>query len=183
MDCKHSAWLQIVAPSILQDFNRLQSMIDTGVFANPDQQVPSLVTFVGGVEKERILRSIIDSKVQPMADVHLHIDSSTSTKPNPILIADCNVLPPKHSKLGFNKTSCHEITTRRLICAPQTRVSILAKLLSPFTNILCIFMSDFENLEDVATFLETWVTANKSSVPQHHPRLIVIREDPGALTH
>ncbi|KAF8545288.1 acyl transferase/acyl hydrolase/lysophospholipase [Trichophaea hybrida] len=165
MACEHTDWLHVLtSPPSTQDFNRLQALIAAGVFPDPENQTPSVLTFIGGTAKNRMLRKLLGRpqlhRNRRRADIHIHVLPRTSMTPNPILIADCALPELTHSEDGFSETSCHEVITRPLaVRGERLRELVLASLLGPFTDVLCIFMSDFGCVRDAATLLASWIDA------------------------
>ncbi|KAA8895327.1 acyl transferase/acyl hydrolase/lysophospholipase [Sphaerosporella brunnea] len=192
MDCKHSDWLHVVAPSTLQDFNRLQALITCGAFPDPEHQAPSMITFVGGTAKTRALNKLLGRKHErcgTRADVAVHVYPGTHSTSSPTLIADFALSPRAPVVPAFSGTPCHEIITRPLAVpdtgAKKLKEIVLSKLFGPFTDILCIFMSDFGGLENIVTLLATWIAQNTldRANPRFYPQLMLLMEKPAVPAH
>ena len=76
MACKRTNWLEIATGSqtehTFRNFNRLRALIDADIFPDLTIQIPSMMTFIGGPSKNRLLRGII-SKASLAASKTSHV--------------------------------------------------------------------------------------------------------------
>lgn len=192
--CKHTAWLSLVTGShgtMLLDFNRLQALLH--LFPDPSTQTPSLITFVGGRCKTRTVRKLISSEasnIQDHADIHLHVYPPTMAHDSPFLLADYTFPTQILPEQNYSNVNCHEIFRRSLSWTNNSAQvlgtvaeSVLARLLVPFTDVICIFSSDFGGLVGVAGMLKALmcrghIRHTSSTLPQViRPTVFVVTEN------
>lgn len=182
MDCKHTAWLDLVMGSqTLFKFNRLQALLERGAFKDPSVQTPSLVILLGSTESKtrtlgKLIRSQNASNNYYRADVHIYNYSPTKGCSEPLLLADCAMPNRSRRPEKLSSIDCHETIRRQLphvrattgTINPTTlkplREYILARLLGPFTDVICIFWSDFGGSLGVAEHLKEWATKDAGQI-------------------
>lgn len=193
MACDHHSWFDLSAgphnTHTLIHSHRITDLINTKQLPHPNNiQLPDMIIFVGGVAKERLLRGIVGKSFKPRRTelssmCKLHADPRTAGDPHPLLIADC-IVPGKYYPGAVNATAskCHETTIMTMISHEEIgrlRTSLFARVLGPFSSILCVFSADFGGLTGVCRFIESWMlAANKSSTHSDicRPRLLIIEQ-------
>ena len=188
MACKHTNWLDIATSShnqhTFRNFNRLRALINADVFSDLTTQTPSMMTFIGGPSKNRLLRGIT-SKASLTASksshvlCNLHIARSTAKTQNPVLIADC-LRPGTRQDCHRTNSTCHKATSNLLssMAGPViTSSSLFSRILCPFSDILRISTADYGGFNRIIDFLEIWIlTGFRSSTLSHPPQLVIITE-------
>ncbi|KFY68439.1 hypothetical protein V496_01061 [Pseudogymnoascus sp. VKM F-4515 (FW-2607)] len=190
--CNHSYWF---SPSIrgsevsLTTSDRPQNLLSDLPFA--DSQQPSLIVLLGTDEKTLALQELVSTKSEPRrsakrgyGETHLHLDSSTAFSDRPVLFADGTFTNHIKPSRAIASEGCHDVKTRYL---PRLRNSlptdlyeatdqVYARLLLPFTDVFCIFVSDIGGLEGAAGRLASWLTKGwPSSFPlSTRPRIIIV---------
>lgn len=169
--------------------NRTQYILQE--MTDPDNQRPSMIFFIGAQSKDAALRELFPNNNIRRGNrngiVNLRLDSSTISSDLPLLFADGD--PRSPIPLHIGTTSCHEYLSVPLTWQPQDRgllQSLYARLMAPFTDVICIFAADFSGLRDVASFLVRWVrSGSPSSLPVTvRPRvIIVVTEEDSVATH
>lgn len=204
--CKHTAWLGLAAGSttgshgtMLLEFNRLQSLLALNVFPNPSTQTPSLIALVGGSFKTNVVRALISPpksmRGQGHADVHIHVYPPTINHKTPVLLADYTFPGQIQHEQSYFDINCHEIFWRPLSWTNQSgkeltpenvaenvAENVLARLLAPFTDVICIFSSDFGGLVGVGGLLEALMRkGNASTLPQVVRPIVFVVMDSAAI--
>ncbi len=169
--------------------NRTQYIIQE--MTDADSQHPSMIFFIGAQSKDAALRELFPNNNIRRGNrngiVNLRLDSSTISSDLPLLFADGDTRSPIPHHIGT--TSCHEHLTVPFTWQPQDHdllLSLYARLMAPFTDVICIFAADFSGLRDVASFLVRWVRlGSPSSLPiAVRPRvIIVVSEEDSVATH
>ncbi len=189
--CKHLAWVKLDGEHeiSIHDEGRLLQIL--GDLANPKEQRPSLIFFVGRKAKNVALREFFPynniKKGRQDGLANIRIDTTSLNSEYPILFADSDVackIPVK-----IQDTACHERSTYRLQWLPPPELNysdvVHARLLFLFTDVICIFADDFASLDDVVKRLKLWTAAGRASNSPRTVRpkvVIVIREDEASVT-
>ncbi|KFY02563.1 hypothetical protein O988_02062 [Pseudogymnoascus sp. VKM F-3808] len=190
--CAHSYWF---SPSVrdgevsLTTSDRPQNLLSDLPFA--DSQQPSLIVLLGTDEKTLALQELVSTKSEQRrsakrayGETHLHLDSSTAFSDRPVLFADGNFTTHIKPSRAITSEGCHDVKTRYL---PRLRNSlptdlyeaadqVYARHLLPFTDVFCIFATDFGGLELAAGRLASWLTKGWASSlpPSTRPRIIIV---------
>lgn len=173
--CNHSTWLHISGTHELavHDEGRFTRLLDD--LTDATTQRPSMLLFVGQQAKNTALRELFpfnSFKGKRSVDgVNLRLDTTTISSDYPIFIADSD------PKLKISSTSsqwpCHDVKSYRMQweCPPQFAISdcMYARLLFPFTDVICVFADDFNSPTNVIDLLKSWAAAGSAS---HLPYLI-----------
>jgi hypothetical protein len=194
--CEHTAWLGLVAGSaaglhgaMLLEFNRLQTILALRIFPNPSTQTPSLITFIGGSYKTRVVRELISPfKSQDHANAHIHAYPPTINHDRPVLLVDYTFPGQIQHEQFFYDINCHEIFRRSLSWTNQSgqefrprniAENVLARLLAPFSDVVCVFSSDFGGLAGVGELLEALMRKGLASTlpPVIRPAVFVVMDD------
>ncbi|PVH67631.1 FabD/lysophospholipase-like protein [Cadophora sp. DSE1049] len=190
--CAHQYWLRVHEDENgvgMQYTNRLHH-ISTSL-PDPTKQRPSLLLFFGKQFKTRVLRAlypgntISNCRKYGIANICLH--PATQNDKHPILIADS--CPHKTQVNLRGKNTCHETISHPVGWIDegdrqkQQHLAdyALARLLSLFIDVLCIFAQDCGGLAGVVDMLAEWTAiGSASSLPETvRPRLVVITKIPG----
>jgi hypothetical protein len=159
--------------------------------SSPDFQEPQMITFIGGRAKSRCMKRLgfcFDEEVAHNT-VRLQLAPDLVHMPSPILLVDCEL----HNKTKLCQTLCGPIlghVDHRILHwdknipngldAYTLANTVYTKLISPFSNIICLFADDLEGLNSVARLLASWLLCYRSlpaEVPNTtSPRVIILRE-------
>jgi hypothetical protein len=190
--CAHQQWLRLNRDDngfVLQYGNRLDNIANS--IPRPAKQWPSLILFLGKQSKAKALRAMFPgngvSSCRRPGLANVCVDPATVSDDHPFLIADW--CPEQTLANQRDSGACHEAITHPVAWSdddgPPTQHDVTdhiqMRLLSLFTNVLCIFAQDFGGLDQVAERLASWTaTGSASSLPAStHPRLVVVTSIPG----
>jgi hypothetical protein len=197
--CDHTAWLGLVAGSaagshgaMLLEFNRLQTLLALRVFPNPSTQTPSLITFIGGSCKTRVVRGLVSPfksfKSQDHSNAHIHAYPPAVNHDKPVLLADYTFPRQIQHEQFFYDINCHEVFWRSLSWTNRSgqelkprniAENVLARLLAPFSDVVCVFSSDLGGLVGVGELLEALMRKGLASTlpPVIRPAVFVVMDD------
>ncbi|KFY32520.1 hypothetical protein V493_00121 [Pseudogymnoascus sp. VKM F-4281 (FW-2241)] len=190
--CSHSYWFSLGVRGnevSLTSSDRPQNLLSD--LPRADRQQPSLIVLLGRDEKALALQELVLTKSESRrsakrgyGETHLHLDPSTAFSDRPVLFADGNFTTHIRPSKAVANEGCHDVNTR---CLPILRNSILtdlyeaadqvyARLLTPFTDVFCIFASDLGGLELAAARLASWLTKGSPSSlpPSTRPHIIIV---------
>ena len=190
--CNHSYWFSLGVRDSEVSFttsDRPQNLLSN--LPHAESQQPSLIALLGKDDKALALQELTFAKSEPRrsakrgyGETHLHLDPSTAFSDRPVLFADGSFTIHTKPSKAITCEACHDVKTRYL---PRLRNSILtdlyeaadqvyARLLSPFTDVFCIFASDLGGLESVAGRLASWLTKGcpSSLPPSTRPHIIIV---------
>ena len=188
--CKHTGWLDFTSAEepILWDTGRLSRILLE--LANPINQRPSLLLFVGRKAKDNALRELFPcnnfQRAKRDGIATLTADTLSLQSQFPVLFAESD--PLAGSNLQHAVTAqCHEnipLPIHWRLHTPQSLSDFIhARLLCLFVDVLCIFADDFCDFEDVVNRLRAWAACERASTQFNmaRPRVIIIRQgvDPG----
>ena len=183
--CHHVGWFHISGRTSFQLHYSNRTGYVTQEMLNAEGQYPSLLFFIGSKSKDAALRELFPNnnirRGHRNGIVNLRLDSSTISSDLPLLFADGDLRTPIPDQLGT--TTCHEQLTFPVDWQPQNfdiAHILYARLIAPFTDVVCIFADDFGGLEKVATFLVNWLklgSPSSLSVAVRPRVLIVVREE------
>ncbi|KAL4889165.1 hypothetical protein BDV59DRAFT_205438 [Aspergillus ambiguus] len=173
-----SEWLRLVrhAAGIFVQHGECLTRIKEQL-VSPRTQFPSLTLFLGQRRKNVALRYLFPDNHMGRGNpgLGLRLDSRTVFSDHPILFADCDPhLTPLTVEVGnfdgdelpFRWSSeCHLWDI------------LLARLLFPFVDVVCIFADDVGGLDAVHTALATWASLGRdASGLEHRSRILVVAE-------
>ncbi len=184
----NTLWLDIRAglgEPILEEHHRSYGTLES--LAHPWEQQPSLITMIGSTFKtivlEKMCPDLLPARVSP-GEIHLRSDVNTMIDHSPTMIADCEL----HNIHTWKKVVAGrypgDITRRPLTWTKQIGHRLepidlagltYARLLSPFTTVLCLFSADLGGSIGVARMLITWLKSTPvSDLPlSTRPRLLI----------
>ncbi|KFY34346.1 hypothetical protein V495_08169, partial [Pseudogymnoascus sp. VKM F-4514 (FW-929)] len=184
--CTHVQWLTLRQDETnfeLQYGNRLHNI--TKCLPRPFTQYPSVVLFIGNRMKSKALRSLYPqsaiSTCRKFGIVNICIDSTTENEEHPVLLAES--VPDYAQAKSRGKQTCHEASNYPVpwpgLEIPRRQEFIdhvQARLLSLFTDVICLFAQDYGGLDAVAERLITWATIGPASNLEHpiRPRLLIV---------
>ena len=186
--CKHTGWLNFTSAEepILWDTGRLSRILLE--LANPTNQRPSLLLFVGRKAKDNALRELFPcnnfQRAKRDGIATLTADTLSLQSQFPILFAESDPWAGSVSQHAVT-AQCHENTPfpiRWTLHAPQNLSDLIhARLLCLFVDVLCIFADDFCDFEDVVSRLRAWAACGRpsSQFNMARPRVIIIRQGVG----
>ncbi|KFZ02091.1 hypothetical protein V500_00459 [Pseudogymnoascus sp. VKM F-4518 (FW-2643)] len=186
--CNHFQWLRIREDHtsfVLQYGNRLNNIANA--LPSPAAQYPSIVLFIGKTLKSKVLRALYPQNevatCRKFGIANICIDSTTADEEHPVLLAESVPDYPQAKPRG--KQTCHDTSNHHVSwpsdeCNGPQRQQFIehvhARLLSLFTDVLCLFAQDYGGLDAVAETLITWATIGPASSLEHHirPRLLIV---------
>lgn len=162
----------------------------------PSKQCPTLAFFLGNKTRDTALKHLFPnnnirrSRTAPSA-INLRIDNGSSGTDNPILFADCDPLQCTWPLQDYHQAPCHEQTNLPLSWALSHQVDLLdvliARLLFPFTDVICIFAEDVGGLDAAGNLLIKWARLGRpSTLPDLvRPQVLVITDgdSSASITH
>ncbi|KAI9883965.1 MAG: hypothetical protein M1823_004243 [Watsoniomyces obsoletus] len=185
----NTLWLDFRAglgETILQEYHRSYTT-SLDALPRPREQKPSLITMIGSTVKtyamEKMCPELLPSRVNP-GEIHLRPVAQTMDQESPIIIADCEL----HSLHIWKKVlagPCAGNIIRRPVAWTKTvgqkfeardLASVTyARLLSPFTTLLCLFPDDLGGFTGLARMLVTWLKSTAASDLDlaTRPRLVI----------
>lgn len=191
----HPAWIEVAhhkydALGII-DHGRLERLIND--LPDPKAQYPQIVTFMGDVRKRSILADLFsDSASSPSlmstdrSVVDLHMDASTGTSRYPALFADIESrlsVSPRTERQKIYKQSRRGVKTSQILWQDEpgtTLRTIIARVVIPFSDVICLFADDIGGVDAACNHLITWPCADRtaSSVfQQFQPHVILITSE------
>ncbi|KFY11829.1 hypothetical protein V491_07045 [Pseudogymnoascus sp. VKM F-3775] len=135
--------------------------------------------------KSKALRSLYPqsaiSTCRKFGIVNICIDSTTENEEHPVLLAES--VPNYAQAKSRGKQTCHEASNHP-VAWPSLEIPrrqefidhVQARLLSLFTDVICLFAQDYGGLDAVAETLITWATIGPASNLEHpiRPRLLIV---------
>lgn len=186
--CAHQQWLRLNEDEngfAVQYGSRLYNI--TNSFLSPARQYPSLIFFIGKRSKARALRALFPgsdiSSCRRSGVANIRADQTSTNDDYPILVADSS--PEYTHSYSRVKDICHETITHHVswpddengLPTQQDLIDhVHARLLSLFTDVLCIFAQDCGGIDKVAERLAAWTAIGSASSlpPSVRPRLLVV---------
>ncbi|TVY13661.1 Calcium-independent phospholipase A2-gamma [Lachnellula arida] len=153
------------------------------------EQTPQMVTFIGRGVKSAVMEKLhFNPSTQNKAnEIHLQIDASSIKDHSPILLADCELHNAPYLTPAGSDGSLGDIVPRPLLWHNKVSQSmdpaicahlLYAKLISPFSTVICLFEEDLGGLSAVAEILVRWLMnfSNRPSdlPPSTHPRVLIL---------
>jgi hypothetical protein len=185
---QHTLWLE---PYLHDNEVALQKTPRLTNLTNQTYGEPSLLLFIGKTSKSKALRWLttpLRSKRsgRNCGEIHLRLDAGARSVhgSRPLIFADGPIPNVAHNNRGFDSSVDLECPSQHLpwIGSDLNNAlsSIYARLLSPFTDVVCLFMADFGEVAKVADFIAVWLSVFKSSSLSSTclPRLLIVIEDP-----
>ena len=184
--CDHSAWVQVVharAERKLIYDNKLQSL--TADLQSADAQWPSIALFLGNRTKSEAIRTLFPhtsfhSRRRNDSVFHLRSEKTSTGSKYPLYLGEAD---PNIASCGLElgKTRCHTQLVLPVAWQSPARFVdlVLARLVFPFANVLCIFASDCGGYEGVCNLLTEWaLLAEGNHYPYAaRPRVLVVSHD------
>jgi hypothetical protein len=164
---------------------QINSKLYQTLLPGKQKSYPSVITFLGNVQKSRILRRLLGGDQNypmfPHGQTHLWLDPA-SRPDQPVLIADCELASHTASLSDTTLSSGPGgFTTIRWAnpikhSSRDLTASVCSRILAPLSNILVIFAADFKGQHEVARFIAEMI----NSYAQHDllhilkPQLVVV---------
>ena len=181
--CKHLEWLLVTGGQEVALINSGRLTRIVGELTNPATQQPSVLLFIGRRAKHQALRELFPNHIKKGRNdgiATLRIDNTSLYSDNPVLFAESDPSATVPSTLN---SSCHESKSFPIRWANATTVHdvydiLHARILCPFSDVLCIFAGDFPNFKSVVDRLKTWAVAGGGSSPfeRVRPRVVIVRQ-------
>jgi hypothetical protein len=111
--------------------------------------------------------------------IYLQPAAKTSDCSRPLLLADGPAVA--------NITSDEDESTGDAVEWPEAGFAtalqaVYCRLLGPFTDVVCLFLSDFPGMPDLANFISAWIHASPGSPSLLLPRLVIVTQETGGNT-
>lgn len=189
--CNHIGLFQVSGKDSFQiDYGfRAQHILQE--MTDAETQRPSMIFFIGAKFKDAALRELFPNNNIRRGNrngiVNIRLDSATISSDLPLLFADGDPQSPIPQHVGT--TTCHEHSTLSVTWQSKNNALLpilYARLMAPFTDVICIFADDFNGLHDVASFLVRWIRlGSPTTLPiVVRPRVvIVVNEEESAATY
>ena len=184
--CKHIEWLHVVGGKevALIDPGRLTRVV--GEMTNPAMQQPSILLFIGRKAKTQALRELFPNHIKKGRNdgiATLRIDNTSLYSDHPVLFAESD---PSATVASTFNASCHESESLPIRWANATTAHevydiLHARLLCPFSDVICVFADDFPNFNSVVNRLKTWAVAGGGTNPveRARPSVVIVKRGAG----
>ena len=143
---------------------------------------PEVLSFIGRKAKIQALRELFPNHIKKERNdgiATLRIDNSSLYSDYPVLFAESD---PSATVASTLNVSCYESESFPIRWANATTVHdiydiLYARILCPFSDVLCIFADDFSNFNSVVDRLKTWPVAGGGSSPieQARPSVLIVK--------
>jgi hypothetical protein len=179
--CNHTSWLSFYKQEqiTLRQTSALHDIVAT--LDAPAEKYPSLVVLTGDVDESgRLCDFIPRSRKQPDNESHgglqLQLDHDTAFTEYPILIAHGSVENFDEAEPDSAMAPCHTHELRELrssdASSNSTSSAFFSRLLEPFAQLVCFFISNGESPQHTASRLRGWCEARRDLRQQ--PRLLIV---------
>lgn len=161
----------------IHDQDRLQAVIDE--LAQPDYQYPSLCTFLGNKEKDLALQQLYPQnnikRYSSCSNIRLRPDIMSLNSTRPILFADGDVRQLRPLSGSSPEAALGNPVLWECCSLQALLITVWARLVFLFTDVICIFGDDLDGLSGVAEFLAACIRIQSaSSFPSAvRPRVII----------
>ncbi|KAF2008339.1 FabD/lysophospholipase-like protein [Aaosphaeria arxii CBS 175.79] len=159
----------------------LQNII--GRLHDPDNQFPSLLLLVGSGKKSAARAAMFSCLSSPRSHALAAIDveHGTTSQRYPLMIADLNTeqgfkgFSPAGRCLGQSRYTI-KWSKSSATFAQDMLDCIIARLLITFTDVVCIFLDDFDSSHEAFAKLRTWSEVSRETL--WHPHIIIVTYSP-----
>ena len=190
--CNHAGWFRASGSEYTHLHHSSRMATITREMENPHSQYPSTIFFVGRMAKDTAMRQIFPNsnirRGRSDSLVDLRSDSATIQSDFPILFADGDL--SNTARKTFEDASCHEDVTYPIDWKAPASYNVnqvlFARLVCLFSDVVCVFVEDFPNVQTCVQFLMAWIDLGRSSdLPfALKPRLVIVaKEGEGSVTH
>jgi hypothetical protein len=154
--------------------------------ADPSTQHPLSVLLVGKREKEAAERAMFLGLdyFQSRGLAQLYADASTLDKDYPLLITSLDIdtaysnFQPPRKPFGGTGHRVEWLSGHSMLTSAESLVdSIIGRLVLLFTDVICLFLDDFDAPEEAFSLIQKWVEVAPSSQPWK-PRLLLVTYAP-----
>ena len=137
---------------------------------------PSLVLLIGETAKKAALRCMVPSlqKAGGPNNIDIRLDADSLCTDRPLLFADGPCRVHESSTVDSISTGAIDWLEGRLETAVH---AVYSRLLSPFLDVVCLFLSDFSGMSELVSFVSAWIKSASISPSLVLPRLAVITEE------
>ncbi|KAH9905226.1 FabD/lysophospholipase-like protein [Xylariomycetidae sp. FL2044] len=187
--CSHTLWFGLSCHGNSADVvvsDRVRHILNQ--IPDRDVESPQLLVLIGNTAKAVALRELFGVKTRNhganrgLGEVHLHLDPRSAFHGKPLLIADSDLSGSTRAR--FPPGDCHEFKPR--VMQRSSHASdpgwiangIYAQLLSPFSDVFCVFSDDIGGFRPVARHLAAWLEHGRvQTVPASTcPRVVIVTE-------
>jgi hypothetical protein len=195
--CRHTSWLSFHEKEQIM-FRHTSTLSDlVASFDTPAKKWPSLVVLISHTRQSilashRLWKAKKHDDCQDQRGVCLQLDSDTAFSDRPTFLAHSYVSKQIRLTPELSKPLCHRQRICKLPWARNDSTEVIktlhTRLLNPFADVICLFVSDGESLQSIAATLASWFQPeqswNRRSAPR--PRLLVVsapneRRSPAAV--
>lgn len=195
--CNHGTWLEVTSNQgngfeLLVTRRPRQLMNQVSL---PNQRYPRLMVLLGRQSRASAIRSLWPSAFLPnfrRSGLQMHLDPHSAFGEAPPLIlaqGDLQAGSTQAQELCHCQRADHVIVPhqetpeeKRLPITPHAVVC--ARILSLFAEVVCVFLSDYQDLDTVVAELASWMkSGSASTIPYNaRPRLVLVTEMASTLT-
>jgi hypothetical protein len=179
--CNHTSWLSFYKQEqiTLRQTSALHDIVAT--LDTPAEKYPSLIVLTGDVDESgRLCDFIPRSRKRPDSEYHtglqLQLDNDTAFMEYPILVAHGCMDAFNETEPESAKALCHTHGIRELrwsdASSKSTPSAFFSRLLKPFAQLVCFFVSDGESPQRTASRLRDWCEVHRDLSQQS--RLIIV---------
>ncbi|TVY92352.1 Calcium-independent phospholipase A2-gamma [Lachnellula willkommii] len=164
-------------------------------FSSMDEQSPQLITLLGQQVKTMVIKKLrFGPRTQEASpgEVHLRSDTNSKSHEHPRIFADCKLhnsssIPQEVSDQVpsniINRPLTWHQSGSQTVNPPVLAHMLYAKLIAPFSTVICFFSEDFGGLTAVAKVLALWLLSfsnRPSNLPAiTHPRVLILTRNKG----
>ena len=186
-----STWLTLRAglkDLLLEEHHRPYSHFKT--FRSEETQTPQMITCIGQETKSLVMRKLrFGSRPYETlsGEVHLRVDPDTAKHESPLLFADCELHNISQMIKAEAERWLGDVVQRPLTWHNQTSNGldpkslahlVYAKLIAPFSTVICFFAEDLGGLQAIAQILAVWLMSFSSRSsdlpPSTNPRVLIL---------
>jgi hypothetical protein len=178
--CNHISWLSFYKQEqiTLRQTSALHDIV--AKLDTPAQKYPSLVVLTGDVEDcghlcDFIPRSRKRPDIESHGGLQLQLDHDTAFTEYPIVVAHGCVEAFDETEPGSAMAPCHTHAIRELRwsdASSESTSAFFSRLLQPFAQLVCFFISDGERPQHIASRLRDWCEGHSDLGQQ--PRLLIV---------
>jgi hypothetical protein len=157
----------------------------------PDEQTPQMIMLIGDKWKTEAMNNLQPSLKSTGSHngIHLHLLAGDTSSRSPVLLADCELHKTVIQSKAVGRQLNAGITQRALLWRRKVPMDTLnaqtlahlvySKLMSPFSNIMCLFADDLGGTGAVIELLASWVislNSRSSDLPAStFPRVLILK--------
>lgn len=151
----------------------------------PYDESCGLVVMIGNTVKRQAFASFQIQQYKPSSrgngEIHMFVSSVKGDK-RPFFLADTHIPPKKALPYLLTTSGCHEIMNHQFQGGRPSdegaslNDELFHKLLFPFADVVCAFVSDIGGIEASIKRISAWTDRGSPSICPVHPRLLLVVE-------